>query len=1051
MDLQTLANLFSMTLDPDPNIQKAAELIICKIGAEEGAVATLLKIIATDSVDIPTRQACSVWVKNRVASHFHLETRVDHADRNPMPQSDENALRSNLLPLLVESPSRIISLQLASALKDIVSTDFPGVWPSLLDDIKKLLQSTEIRELRAGCLATLVTVKAFRFRQDGGYMTSIVESLFPALVSIAHQMVRTAPSQAQEIPAMLHLILKAYGSSLAMNLSSHQQTTASLVPWGQLLVALVNLNIPKETVPVDEGERERSEWWKAKKWAFATLGRLFHRFGNPSQLPRPMIEKYGQFAERFMTVNAPEIIYLYLRQVELYVSGQAWLSRRCLYHIFSFFTECVKPKSTWILLRPHFETLLSTFIFPHLCFSPSKQALWQNDPVDYVRSAVDQYESFACTPASAATNLLLSLATNRTRTTFLPIIDFIYSILQSNASPPLRFGALNMITVLSPWIMKHPDVRDDMQQFVEQFVAPEYTTREPYMRAIKLNKHFRAVSAALDDSELPVRAQAILALTRLVISNESVRAQVAPQVENVVQELLKLYDRTDLDILNHSIEVIVNKFTTELLPVSHQLIQSLCDSYIRLANKGIDGKEIEVEKIHAAMAVSKTIWTIVNTIESAPEILTRIQETIIYIVVSTLENELFGEYSYPLNRYLFKSMFDLIVRLTSKLRAISPNMWIVFEIIYKLSKSDPVLFLEEMFAPLDNFVTYGHEVIGNRPEYQQMLVDIYATSLTNKKSGENGGIRGCKLAESVLLNLRGHVDNALQTFIVTALDHLELAETAGLRLALLNVLISTVLYNPSGALHLMETSKAGSARAFVDKWIVIVNKNDVLLPRAHDKKLSIYALSSLLELDAGSIPESLIGGWPRIVAGILRLFKDLPKAIAGKPCLFFPRCREDGRISPTLTNLSEKKALEGLLEDGSDNDDVKEEKPLNFCGDDEDVWDEDPESFRMLVKEGAHLREQSERVEEVEEVQSDNEGEAVALEELGRISPLDVVNLNSVFKQAYTTFQMRNGTGYQAATRSLDLEQRTLLTEVMRSADASVVATSSLVLDPTTY
>lgn len=64
-----------------------------------------------------------------------------------------------------------------------------------------------------------------------------------------------------------------------------------------------------------------------------------------------------------------------------------------------------------------------------------------------------------------------------------------------------------------------------------------------------------------------------------------------------------------------------------------------------------------------------------------------------------------------------------------------------------------------MLAPLDNFVSYGHENIRNRPDYKQMLVDIYTTSLTSEHLGENDSVNGCKLAESVLLNLRGQVDD----------------------------------------------------------------------------------------------------------------------------------------------------------------------------------------------------------------------------------------------------------------------------------------------------
>ena len=86
----------------------------------------------------------------------------------------------------------------------------------------------------------------------------------------------------------------------------------------------------------------------------------------------------------------------------------------------------------------------------------------------------------------------------------------------------------------------------------------------------------------------------------------------------------------------------------------------------------------------------------------------------------------------------------------------------------------------------------------------------------------------------------------------------------------------------------MEVTAPGSARAFFDKWFVAINSEKNLLPRVHDKKLSVLALCSLLEIAPGNVPESLRSGWPGIVGGVLRILKDLPKAIAGL-CLFFSR------------------------------------------------------------------------------------------------------------------------------------------------------------------
>lgn len=116
---------------------------------------------------------------------------------------------------------------------------------------------------------------------------------------------------------------------------------------------------------------------------------------------------------------------------------------------------------------------------------------------------------------------------------------------------------------------------------------------------------------------------------------------------------------------------------------------------------------------------------------------------------------------------------------------------------------------------------------------------------------------------------------------MTALDRMDKCETGALRLANLEVLINAILYNPQAALHIMEASRPGRARVFFDMWFAAIQAADKKLPRVHDKRLCIIALSALLELDEGAIPESLKAGWPELVRGTLTVFKDLPKAIAG--------------------------------------------------------------------------------------------------------------------------------------------------------------------------
>lgn len=93
-----------------------------------------------------------------------------------------------------------------------------------------------------------------------------------------------------------------------------------------------------------------------------------------------------------------------------------------------------------------------------------------------------------------------------------------------------------------------------------------------------------------------------------------------------------------------------------------------------------------------------------------------------------------------------------------------------------------------MLPSLDNFLSYGADIIKARQDYKQMFVDIYTNSITNEQLGENDRVNGSKLGESILLNLRGAIDDVR---CLKALIHM----------LLIDLLINSI-YKPSFLLHL---------------------------------------------------------------------------------------------------------------------------------------------------------------------------------------------------------------------------------------------------------
>ncbi|KAF7290267.1 Importin N-terminal domain-containing protein [Mycena indigotica] len=166
----------------------AAELDILKVGNEPGMIGGLLQIIGADSIDISTRQSCSVWLKNRVHGTYSIDPATRRPNQPSITEPDREALRANILPLLAASPSRSITVQLANSLKDIVAHDLPNArWPGLIDAIKQLLVSGDIRHVQAGCVASLEVVRAFRFRQKADVLPPWWPSCFQLSSELRHR------------------------------------------------------------------------------------------------------------------------------------------------------------------------------------------------------------------------------------------------------------------------------------------------------------------------------------------------------------------------------------------------------------------------------------------------------------------------------------------------------------------------------------------------------------------------------------------------------------------------------------------------------------------------------------------------------------------------------------------------------------------------------------------------------------------------------------------------------------------------------------------------
>ncbi|KAG5518299.1 hypothetical protein PMAC_003095 [Pneumocystis sp. 'macacae'] len=815
---KNLHQIFTATLSSDPNIRKDAELQLKQYSMVPGFITAILDVITTND-DISIKQAASIYLKNRIGNGWE---RNDSDSK--ILEDDKHLFRKRLLPTLLLVPPIIYS-QIASIVGVILSHDFPEKWSDFMDQVVRLLNSQDAHYVYIGLISFLEISKVYRYRSGVRRQPFdvVVQTVYPRLLEIGDRVTCENDSIAGE---MLKIIFKSYKFYITLELSSFVQD--SIVQWVTLFLRAIIKDLSIDIVTNNLEEREHNSWWKAKKWAYSNLNCLFMRYGEPSKLFKDTLKKYKIFAKMFSENFVPEILKVYLQQVELWSDGKIWISQRCLCSLSIFFEECVFPKSTWTLLKGKCSYLISRFIFPLLCITNNDIELWNNDPVEYIHKNTDIYDNFH-SPAVSATSFFIALVDSRKKSTFMEILGFINDILNTYQQTQFeerntkeKEGALRMIGSMSHAILaKNSPIVDRMEDF------------------FNIARAYEGIITCFHDPELPVRLEAACALQPM-IQYEYVRKMVVSRIPQIMQQLLDLINELDIDTLTTVMEKFVETFSQELIPFSVQLTEQLRDTFLRIMHESDTYIEQNSELAESSyigdksmilMGILNTVATLILNLEKAPEVLLYITNIISPAIIIVLETD-FSD--------LYAEIFEIINNCIFSVKKVSPVMWNIYELLYRTFENSGIDYIDEIFPVLDNYI-------------------FKADELTTQDR-----IHGCKLIESVFFNLKGHVDHYLHSFVKMAMNQL------------IKVIVSAIYYNSLITLQYLESS--GWIEQFFNFWFSDIDR----FSRVYDKKLSIIAICSFLSLSMNQIPKCIQKELSWLFREQLKLFQTLPQAIENR-------------------------------------------------------------------------------------------------------------------------------------------------------------------------
>lgn len=882
MNANVLLECFSATLQANQDVRIQAEVKLRELSATPGFLGACLDIIASNgsSINSGVRKAVAVYFKNRVVKFWtSADSKID-AGEKPV-------IKDRILPVIVVS-DYITKQQLIPVLRVLISHEFPN-WSGLLELTGSLLQQVptgsnvkdeDFSQLYTGLLCFAEISRKFRWTDNNdrkAELYPIIELAFPHLLNIGNTIVASAQNITEFQAEIVKLILKIYKFVTYYDLPAPLQTSEAVEQWGQFHESVINMPVPLYIRDSNLSEQEKSflQFSKCYKWSIANMYRLFVRYASAS-LGKKF--KYTEFHELYLNQLVPPLLSSYLSIIEQWCQGKKWLSSSALYFLLEYLSHCITQKSTWQIIKPFFQNLVSYLIYPLLCPSDSILEIFELDPQEYIHVAFDISEEFN-SPDVAALGLLVTLVHKKKSTTLETIVSVIHQELnqlqhqeETLEVAKKKEGALRMLGGISSYLTAaKSDYRSQMEAFLIHLVFPSLTSKFEFLRAralevvskfddINLQEEqsksmlYQGVLRNFDSSSnasLPVSFQSALAI-QAFLPQPQFKEILSGIIIPTMSRLLELSNDIDNDAISIVMQECVENFSEQLQPFGVDLMSKLVEQFMRLAVEINEASNVDVddfdgnfedqsEKVMAAIGLLNTMITVLLSFENSTEVCLKLEEVFSPAITYVLTNKIDD---------FLAEIGELMENSTFLLRSISPIMWKNFELLSdSFADGLAIMYLEELMQCLQNFLNYGTDELIKNPALVQKFFNIYKMISEGEDTqiGYNDLVFACELSQTFVLSLQQVSVQYIPSFVRSVItisnegnkDKHHIKNSA-FDVNVNNVIAACLVYDAPTTLSILQESN--QVIPFFERWFQLIPQ----LKRVYDLKLSILALLSLL-------------------------------------------------------------------------------------------------------------------------------------------------------------------------------------------------------------
>lgn len=318
----------------------------------------------------------------------------------------------------------------------------------------------------------------------------------------------------------------------------------------------------------------------------------------------------------------------------------------------------------------------------------------------------------------------------------------------------------------------------------------------------------REIASLVRDKELPVRLQVIATLS-IFIAKKRARKQLHEFLFPIVDECLILLESVNSEYIILTLRFLIRAFGSEMT----SRMQGLCDAFVqhflatRLEMKqndnGDDEDEEEARKNAsqgaAALSSLHSLSYLLMSLGNEPSIAARTQPTIGRLVRSVLREE-------EADLEMLDGVIDVFQKVLYFSKGeITEDMWSLYPLVHvSITERGGLDYFSKYLAVLDNFISNGTERFCSSPDLIHMTYEMVAKMLGSNACSPEDVVAAPMLMESILHQCKPYherldpfVPQFIDLILATLRSDDEDRATPRLRLALTNVVLDAIYYNPS--------------------------------------------------------------------------------------------------------------------------------------------------------------------------------------------------------------------------------------------------------------